>query len=63
MKDILLGAVYIIIAIWLFVVDKVSLGYMSPTFEGMQKNFITGLLVLFGFIQIFYGYKKNIKKK
>jgi len=58
MKDIILGLIYIFIAIVLFLTDKVSLGYMSPYFDGMQKYFLTGLIIIFGLAQIYYGYKK-----
>ena len=62
MRDILLGMVYILVAIWLLVTNKVSLGYMSPFLEGIPKYIFAGILILFGFMQINYGYK-NIKKK
>ncbi|HFU77916.1 MAG TPA: hypothetical protein ENK68_05375 [Epsilonproteobacteria bacterium] len=58
MRDIILGIVYIFIAIGLFVSDKVSLGHMSPYFDGVQKYFITGILIIFGLTQIYYGYEK-----
>lgn len=58
MKDIILGVLYILIAIALFLTDKVSLGYMSPAFEGMLKYFATGVLIIFGFTQVYSGYKK-----
>ncbi len=58
-KDLILGVLYILIAIGLFLTDKVSLGYMSPNFEGVLKYFATGILIIFGLTQIYRGYKKN----
>jgi hypothetical protein len=57
MKDILLGMVYVLVAIWLFIVDKVSLGHMSPVLEGVPKYFFTGILIIVGLVQIYHGYK------
>ena len=62
MKDIVLGIVYILVAIWLLVINKVSLGHMSPILEGIPKYIFVGILILFGFMQINHGYK-NIKKE
>jgi hypothetical protein len=61
MKDIFLGIIYILIATWLLLINKVSLGYMSPNFEGIPKYLFIGILILFGLLQIKSGYKKNNK--
>ena len=57
MKYLILGVIYILIAIGLFLVDKVSFGYMTPIVEGVQKFLVTGLIIIYGLMQIYYGYK------
>jgi len=59
MKDILLGIITLALAGGMLAYDKVSLGYMSPNFEGFQKYLLVGLLIAAGFFQIYHGYKKR----
>jgi len=57
--NVMLGFIYILLAIWLLFMDKVSLGYMAPDLEGIPKIIFVLILISYGGFQIYNANKIN----